>query len=97
MNPIWENEQIPTIIYDILRLQEDTPEDVIKYESILEILSTESPYNTNQICNFITNNKGQTEKCQYSEQELLFLLNNIYHIPYLQNKKLINSPIIEVW
>jgi hypothetical protein len=98
----WIDNQIPSIILDTFRLQEETTGNVIEFENLIEMNKNQIILNSfylteTQVQDYIVHSEGITEKSLYSEQELQYLLDNIYHLPYFKNNKFMNSPIVEVW
>jgi hypothetical protein len=93
-------EEIPLIIQKLNNNIQLNNNDFIEYEHIIELLKEHeietSKFMYNNTISFFNDNLI-SEKCYYSEEELFYLLDNIYHLSYIKNGVLINNPIIEVW
>lgn len=96
------NIEIPSIINNISNLQESI-EQIITYTDIRKNFSNQivletifKDYEGNKpdfIYDLLTN---KLEKCVYTEKELHELLNQ-YHFFYINEERLINSPVLQVW
>ncbi|MFS0667219.1 hypothetical protein AB1L12_04715 [Peribacillus frigoritolerans] len=95
-------KQIPYIINEIVTLQQNSI-NLIKFSEIIynvnDQLIGSAVYGNSINFDFLFHKNSSPEKLSYTESELLFLLNDVYHISYLKgdNKGLENSPFLQVW